>query len=136
MDCKPKLIALDHDVSSLREIAATLTPWFDVLRFREPMKVMALVQSDDSSSIGAIVTEQVLPQASGVDLLESIRSLRPQIRRVLVSGYGDLASVIGGLHSGAIQALVHKPFSRATLLAAVLPTPLIAQAPEMRQASA
>ena len=134
MDGKRKLIALDYDMNSLREVAAALAPWFDVLRFREPLKVMSLIQADDS--IAAIVTEQVLPKASGVDLLESIRTLRPQVRRVLVSGYNDLASIVGGLHSGAIQALVHKPYTRVELIAAVLPHAAAAQATSARRASA
>lgn len=132
MDGKPKLLALDHDLNALRDVAAALSPWFDVIRIREPLKVMSLIQADES--ITAIVTEQVLPQANGVDLLETIRTLRPQVRRVLVSGYGDLGSIIGGLHSGAIQAMVHKPFTRAELIAAVLPN--AAQQPAQRRASA
>src|SRR5687768_12807632 len=117
---KSKLIALDHDIIVLREIAIAMGPWFEVLRFREPMNVMSVIETD-ASSIDVIVTEHVLPQASGVSLLETIRTRCPKIRRVLLTGYGDLASIVAGLHSGAIQALVNKPFRREELLAAVFP---------------
>ena len=131
---KPKLIALDHDLNVLRDIAQALCPWFEVLRFREPLSAMALIETDPG--IGAIVTEQVLPQASGVSLLETVRTRRPEVRRVLLSSYGDLASIIGGLHSGAIQAMVNKPFRREELLSAVAPQAAAARALSPQRASA
>jgi len=119
VESKPKLIALDYDLSTLRDVAAVMTPWFEVLRIREPMKAIATIESD--KTIAAIITEQVLPQASGIDLLETIRTRAPGIRRVLLTGHDDLATIITGLHTGAIQALVHKPFRREELVGAVLP---------------
>jgi DNA-binding NtrC family response regulator len=137
MDGKSKLIALDHDLQSLRDVAAAMTPWYDVVRLREPMKVVELLQAD--ANVAVVVTEQVLPTGSGVSLLESARTLRPDVRRVLMTGYGDLASIIAGLHSGAIQAMVNKPFTRDELLAAVLPVEMrgmTMSADAMRRATA
>jgi hypothetical protein len=35
--------------------------------------------------------------------------------------YHDLAGIVAGLHSGAIERLVQKPFTRAELMTALLP---------------
>ena len=59
--------------------------------------------------------------ASGVSLLETARSCRPSARRILMTTYHDLPSIVAGLHSGAIERLVQKPFSAAELMAAILP---------------
>ena len=64
MDGKPKLIALDHDVNTLRDVAAMLSPWYEVQRFREPLRAIAMIEAD--ASIEVFLTEQVLPQAAGV----------------------------------------------------------------------
>ena len=47
---KPRLIALDHDVYTLREVASMLSPWFNVLRMRDPMRAMAAIGTDRSIS--------------------------------------------------------------------------------------
>jgi ActR/RegA family two-component response regulator len=39
----------------------------------------------------------------------------------MLTGYADLAAIVMGLHSGAIQSLLHKPAGDAELLAAVCP---------------
>jgi DNA-binding NtrC family response regulator len=71
--------------------------------------------------VAAIMTEHVLHTASGVSLLETARSCRPNARRVLMTTYHDLPSIVAGLHSGAIERLVQKPFTAAELLGAILP---------------
>ena len=48
-----------------------------------------------------------------------IDTLRPDVRRVMMTGHPDLSGIIQGLHSGAIDRLVHKPFTRDELLSAV-----------------
>ena len=42
-------------------------------------------------------------------------------RRILMTTYHDLPSIVAGLHSGAIERLVQKPFTAAELMAAILP---------------
>jgi FixJ family two-component response regulator len=78
-----------------------------------------MIESDPH--IGAIITEQVMRSGDGVQLLETVRTLRPQVRRIVLTTYTDLAAIIHGLHSGAIQALVQKPIVDSELLAAVCP---------------
>ena len=80
-----------------------------------------IVSVDNFQDTGVVITEHVLRTATGVSLLESARTMRPAARRVLLTTYHDLASIVAGLHSGAIDRLVSKPFTVAELLHAILP---------------
>lgn len=114
---RSKLVALDSDASELGCISRIAAPWLQVITSRDPRRVLAMVESDPAISV--LVTEQVLSTASGVALLETVRTSRPDVRRVLLTGYGDLATVIAGVHSGAIERLIYKPLVAAELLAAI-----------------
>ena len=124
MNSKPHLIALDGDDAVLKTIYKLAGPFFNVLITRDPRKFLAWVEH--YTQISVVITEHVLGTAHGVSLLESCRTMRPDARRVLMTTYHDLASIVAGLHSGAIQRLIPKPFSPGELLAAVLPEEVLA----------
>jgi len=115
----PKLIALDQDDTVLRQVSRVFGGTFLVVQVRNPSRAIGLLDID--ASIRAIVTEQVMRTADGVELLETVRTRRPDIRRVMLTTYTDLASIVAGIHSGAIQCLVQKPASDSELFAAVCP---------------
>lgn len=119
MASKHHLIALDGDDLVLRTIAQIAAPYFHVLTTRDPRKLLGWLEN--YKHVDAVVTEHVLQTSHGVALLESARQMRPDARRVLLTTYHDLPSIVAGLHSGAIQHLVQKPFTPTDLLAAVLP---------------
>jgi ActR/RegA family two-component response regulator len=62
--------------------------------------------------------------------------MRPDARRVLLTTYNDLASIVQGLHSGAIDRLVQKPFTPADLMLAIMPEGYSAGAAAGQRASA
>jgi len=115
----PKLVALDSDDAVLAQVARVAGSYYTVIQVRNPKRAIALVEEDPQ--VRVFVTEQVMRGADGVELLESIRTMRPEVRRVMVTTYTDLASIVIGLHSGAIQCLVQKPVDDRELLAAVCP---------------
>jgi len=116
---KPKLLALDNDETVLRDIARVLVGHFTVLPVRQPVRAVGLLETQ--KDIRIFITEQVLSTADGVELLETVRSIRPDVRRIMLTTYTDLASIVSGLHSGAIERLVQKPLCDAELLAVVCP---------------
>jgi DNA-binding NtrC family response regulator len=116
---KHALIALDGDEAVLRAVAQAAAPYYQALVTRDPRRFLAWVEN--SPDVAVVVTEHVLQTSSGVALLQSARTMRPDARRVLLTTYHDLASIVDGLHSGAIEHMVQKPFTAGELLKAILP---------------
>lgn len=115
----PKLLVLDTDDAILRQVGRVFAGYFLVVPVRSPNRALGLLDGD--RHIRAMITDQVMRSAQGVELLETVRTMRPDVRRILLTTYTDLASIVMGLHSGAVQVLVQKPASDAELLAAVCP---------------
>jgi two-component system response regulator RegA len=114
-----KLLALDEDDSALAQIARVASGYYSVMQLKSPSRALGLLEADPS--IEVFVTEHVMRFGNGVELLETVRTMRPEVRRVMLTNYSDLAGIVLGLHSGAIQQLVQKPAGDLELLHAISP---------------
>jgi DNA-binding NtrC family response regulator len=119
MTTKPPLLALDGDENVLSTVSRVAAPHYHVLVTRDPRRLLGWMEN--YPNVAVVVTEHVLQSSHGVSLLETARSMRPDATRVLLTTFGDLASIVDGLHTGAIQRLVQKPFTPAELLHAIMP---------------
>src|SRR6185312_9711111 len=115
----PRLIVLDDDQSVLSQVGRLFGAHYSVIQLSNPTRAIAMIESDPG--VRVFITEQVMRFANGVELLETVRTLRPEIRSVMCTNYSDLASIVSGLHSGAVEFLVQKPANDAELLQAAAP---------------
>jgi DNA-binding NtrC family response regulator len=94
--------------------------WYEVLATSDPRRALGWLQHEVTISV--FVTEHVDQAFDGMSLLEIIRTQDPEIQRIVLTTYSDLARLIDGLHSGAIQKLVKKPINRHEFLTAIAPS--------------
>lgn len=70
-----------------------------------------------------LVSDQRMPEMLGVDLLRQAKDLAPGTVRLLLTGYSDLAAIVGSVNDGEVFRFVSKPWQeedlRATLSEAV-----------------
>jgi DNA-binding NtrC family response regulator len=59
--------------------------------------------------IDLVVTDIVMPRMSGRELVSSLRSLRPKLPVIFMSGYSDIAPTRDELRSGSV-VFFQKPF--------------------------
>jgi CheY-like chemotaxis protein len=60
-----------------------------------------------------VITDQVMPQMSGVELVRKLKTVRPAIKVVLCTGYGEKAEE--SFSADWIDALVRKPADAAII---------------------
>ncbi len=71
-----------------------------------------------ASSCRLVLLDLMLPDRSGIGLLEALRELRPDRPVVVITGYATSESLARALEAGAASVLA-KPFDAAELLDAV-----------------
>jgi adenylate cyclase len=118
-DSRPSLIAVDDDPEALRHLTSVMEAHYKVLATSTPSRALAWLENDPS--VAVIIVDQVLKSGLGLDVLESAKTLRPDVRRVLITRYTDLAGIVHGLHSGAINRMVSKPLMVGELALALAP---------------
>ena len=66
-----------------------------------------------------IMTDQRMPQVSGVELLTKVKAKNPQAVRMLFTGYADLESIIAAINQGHVYQFLKKPWQPEELVDAV-----------------
>jgi two-component system sensor histidine kinase/response regulator len=105
-DLSPILI-VDDEKDNLEALRRLLRTQFDVTITVSPIEALKLVQQ---KTFSVIVSDQRMPEISGVELLEKIKVISPSSVRILLTGYTDLDSVIGAINRGNIYRYIAKPW--------------------------
>ncbi|HEX4055259.1 MAG TPA: response regulator [Tepidisphaeraceae bacterium] len=131
------IIAVDDDRRALDQIAGILDTTYNVLTTSDLRRAVGWLHDD--ATVCAIISEQVLRHGRGIDLLGASLKIRPDVRRILITNYGDLAAIVGCFHTGEIQRTISKPIVAAELLGVVGPSQVsdpAGTAPQSARASA
>lgn len=84
---------------------------WSILKAGTPSEALALVSEKD---IDLAIIDIKLPEMSGIELLQRVRKLKPSIEVVMISGHGDMQTVIECMRNGAIDYF-SKPFELKAL---------------------
>jgi cyclic di-GMP phosphodiesterase len=105
------------DEQVIRELIAEILvdAGYDVVAAADAGEALELLEDE---RIEIVVSDIVMPGMTGLELLEEVRTRRPSLPVVLVTGAGTHAMLTDALAGGA-AGLVMKPFSHAELARAV-----------------
>lgn len=116
------VLVIDPSDSSRRQLTSDLVPYVGkVAGSRTANDGMQQLRGDP---FDAVVLDLSLPDVSGIDLIPLLHRRHPQLRVVIVTGLGSIASSVRAIKLGAVDYLL-KPVSAARVAAALrgLPTP-------------
>lgn len=65
--------------------------------------------------IEVIVTDQRMPQKSGVEFLEEVMQKYPEVIRIVLTGYAEMGDLIDAVNKGKIYHYLTKPWKREEL---------------------
>ena len=69
--------------------------------------------------VGVILSDQGMPQMSGIEFLSRAKRLYPDTVRIILSGYADLKLVAEAFNQGAIYKYITKPWDDKEVIGAV-----------------
>ncbi len=69
------------------------------------------------NKVGVILSDQRMPEMSGVEFLSQVKELYPDTVRMVLSGYTDLNTVTDAINQGAIYKFLTKPWEDGLLRA-------------------
>ena len=103
-----KVLIVDNDEGPRRAIEAALTRQ-ESLDIRTAKSGEEALKFFESASFDLVLTDIRMPQMDGLALLAKIQICSPKTLVIFITGYGNLTSVIEGIHAGAYD-YVTKPF--------------------------
>lgn len=66
--------------------------------------------------IDVVMTDQRMPEMTGVEMLCKVKSRQPDAIRIVFTGYADLKSVIEGVNHGGLHRYITKPWDPDELI--------------------
>lgn len=64
----------------------------------------------EKNSVDVIVTDMLMPEISGLELLEILKEKYPQVVRIVLSGYSQVSSILSAINNGDIYRFITKPW--------------------------
>lgn len=90
---------------------------YTVLRATSAKEGLALLAEHE---VGVVISDQRMPEITGVEFLTQVKALYPHSIRIVLSGYADIEAVMDAINQGAIYKFLTKPWDNETLRAEVL----------------
>jgi signal transduction histidine kinase len=69
--------------------------------------------------VHVVMTDQRMPETTGVELLAQVRARRPDAMRLLFTGYADIRAVVDAINRGSVYRYITKPWDPDELLAII-----------------
>jgi response regulator RpfG family c-di-GMP phosphodiesterase len=113
---KHTLLVVDDEPDVCDSVHDLLRREFRVLKARSAAEGYKLMESNE---VHIIMTDQRMPQVTGVEMLSKIRQGHPTAVRMLFTGYADLDSIIQAINQGHIFQFLKKPWKPEELESAV-----------------
>ncbi len=109
----PTILIVDDEPRSLESLRRTLEEDFRVFTAGGAVDALAIMQAE---SIDIVLTDQRMPETSGVTFLKQVREQWPETVRIIISGYTDSEDIIAGLNEAGIYQYLLKPWHPDQLL--------------------
>ncbi len=107
VDDEPRLLAV------LAESVATLG--IPVMSFNSPIRCLEALASAPCS---LLITDVTMPEMDGLQLLQEVRSIRPFLPIIVITGFGDVPLAVRSLKDGAFD-FIEKPIEEQSFLGRV-----------------
>jgi putative two-component system response regulator len=107
-----KMLIVDDELPNLRLLERLFSPNFDCLTASSGAEAIKLLEQHD---VAILITDQRMPQMTGIDLLKHTARLRPHMVRILLTGYTDVEVLVDAINSGLVYMYVTKPWNNDDL---------------------
>lgn len=112
MDKKISVLYVDDEPNNLVSFKATFRIKYDVYTAISGADALNILES---KNIAIIITDQRMPEMTGVEFLEKVIEIDPEPMRILLTGYADMNAMIEAVNKGKIFHYLSKPWSEHEL---------------------
>jgi len=110
---KPNIVIVDDEESILKELRILLGRSYKVYVFTNPEDAEEFV---DQNKIDLVVSDEMMPEMRGSELLARIHKKHPDICNIVLSGQAEKDDIVRAVNEGHIFSFLYKPAERQQLM--------------------
>ena len=114
-DNRPTIIIVDDEEMVLTSLSSflALETEYHVETFTAATKAMEYVESND---IDLVISDYLMPEMDGITFLAEVRKLRPEVPRIILTGYADKENAIKAINEVGLYQYLEKPWDNEDIL--------------------
>lgn len=109
---KITILYVDDEENNLFSFKATFRIKYNVLTALSGDEALKILEA---SRVHIIITDQRMPEMTGVEFLEKVLLKYPDPMRILLTGYADMGAVVDAVNKGKIFHYLAKPWNEEEL---------------------
>jgi response regulator RpfG family c-di-GMP phosphodiesterase len=110
---KRPILVVDDEPDILHSLKALLRREYEVYTAGSGLEAMKVLQEH---VIHLVMTDQRMPQMTGVDVLKRVKCEHPEAIRLIFTGYADIQAVVDAVNKGNVFRYVAKPWDPDVLM--------------------
>ncbi len=105
----PKILVIEDEAAIRRVLVKILSEENDTYEVEEAEDGLAGVEKIKSEDFDLVLCDIKMPKMDGVEVLEALKKIKPEIPIIMISGHGDLDTAIHTMRLGAFDYISKPP---------------------------
>jgi CheY-like chemotaxis protein len=105
---RPRILVVDDEEAILETMSFTFEDDYEVHTATDPRRALDLLEAKGPFAV--VLTDQRMPDMSGVEFVSEVRRRHPTTVRMILTGFSDMDAIIQAINDGHIYAYISKPW--------------------------
>jgi len=85
---------------------------YEIKTFLSPSEALTYIEGD---AVHLVISDYLMPEMDGISFLGKVRDLKPEVPRVLLTGYADKENAIKAINEVGLYQYIEKPWDNDDL---------------------
>ncbi len=105
---RPRILVVDDEEAILETMTFTFEDDYEVHTSTDARRALELL--DERVPMAVVLTDQRMPNMSGVEFLKQVWKRHPATVRMILTGFADMDAIIEAINDGHVYAYITKPW--------------------------
>lgn len=106
------VLYVDDEVDNLTVFKSTFRREFTIHLAQSGAEGLEILKNNE---IQVIITDQRMPEMTGIQFLESVNPVYPDCIRMILTGFSDVEAIIKAINNGKVYRYITKPWNKEEL---------------------
>jgi CheY-like chemotaxis protein len=104
----PRILVVDDEEAILETMTFTFQDDYEVHTSSDPRRALEML--DQNAPFAAVLTDQRMPDMSGVEFVTEVWRRHPATVRMILTGFSDMEAIIQAINDGHVYSYITKPW--------------------------
>jgi CheY-like chemotaxis protein len=105
---RPRILVVDDEEAILETMTFTFEDDYEVFTSTDARRALDIL--DQNAPIAVVLTDQRMPNMSGVEFVTEVCKRHPSTVRMILTGFSDMDAIIQAINDGHVYAYIAKPW--------------------------